>query len=155
MSTNFQPSIDLVLTSSASELSHLGEMELCALQRFIEMREKNIEDAKAILGEAMRTKYLDTVMGSLAVDGKDFGRCTIEINGHKLVSTIGKTVIWDQEKLRAILDALPADIAKHYATVTVRIEEAKFRTAPPEIQRAFIGAREVKPNKPTFKLTKE
>ena len=77
-------------------------------------------------------------MQNLAQQGKDFGQTTINTGTHKVTLDFRKRVDWDQENSGQVLDQMDPDAARHYATVKIRLPEAKYKTAPPEIKAFFL-----------------
>jgi polyisoprenoid-binding protein YceI len=138
---------------SIAELAQHGASTLAALANDLEAASTALEARKAKLHAAMVRRYGDGLQRAMVEAGKDTGTFNLnDPSSNELLVKINitKRVEWDQDKLTAILDAMPLDEARHYAKATFKVEEKKFLAAPPAIQGAFAPARSVKPGKPSF-----
>lgn len=128
---------DIASVSSATtaELSILVKEQE---QIVVEAQEK----IKAIKNE-LEGRYLDRAQDSLRQHGKDFGSVIVQDGPHKVKFNLRKRVEWDEGKLLNALNSMDEDTARHYAKVTYSIPEAKYNTAPPEIQARLSDARTV------------
>ena len=93
------------------------------------------------LNEQIEGRYLEIAKSQLHEDGKDFGTTTIVDNDKSVKVQVKKRVEWDQEALERISDSMRADLVDHYIKKTLTIEERKYTTAPPDLQRLFQEAR--------------
>jgi|GEM_PF-2459103 len=118
----------------------------------------DLKTRKDVFEAALERKYGDLVQNAYLTAKKDTGTVNVAAsNTLDLKIERDKTVVWDQAKLRAALDSMNADTARHYAKVSIEIPEAKYNAAPPDIQKTLAEARSIKvgKNKFTFKPNKE
>ena len=80
---------------------------------------------------------------ALRADGKDFGTTYIIAGNRKLKATVRKKVVWDQEELGNVLQAMPEEDARHYGKLTMSVEERKYTAAPPAIKAVLEPCRTV------------
>jgi hypothetical protein len=110
------------------------------------IRERMAQD-KALLKEVndqIEGRYLDAAKAQLHIEGKDFGTTTIVENDKSVKVQVKKRVEWDQEALERISHSMRTDLVDHYVKKTLTIEERKYTTAPPDLQRLFQEARTAK-----------
>ena len=127
--------VSSVSSATTAELSMLVKEQE---QIVVEAQEK----IKAIKNE-LESRYLDRAQDSLRQHGKDFGSVIVQDGPHKVKFNLRKRVEWDEGKLINALNSMDEDTARHYAKVTYSIPEAKYNTAPPEIQARLSDARTV------------
>ena len=127
--------VSSVSSATTAELSMLVKEQE---QIVVEAQEK----IKAIKNE-LESRYLDRAQDSLRQHGKDFGSVIVQDGPHKVKFNLRKRVEWDEGKLLNALNGMDEDTARHYAKVTYSIPEAKYNTAPPEIQARLSDARTV------------
>ena len=87
--------------------------------------------------------FLDQTRDALRADGKDFGTTYIVAGNRKLKATVRKKVVWDQDELGNVLQAMPEEDARHYGKLTIAVEERKYTAAPPAIKAALEPCRTV------------
>lgn len=80
---------------------------------------------------------------ALRADGKDFGTTYIVAGNRKLKATVRKKVVWDQDELGNVLQAMPEEDARHYGKLTIAVEERKYTAAPPAIKAVLEPCRTV------------
>ena len=100
------------------------------------------EELKSI-EEQISDTYMQIARDALRADGKDFGTTHIVSGNQKLKAVLRKKVVWDQTKLFNTLDTLDPDDARHYAKLSVSVEERKYTTAPPAIRQKLEECRTV------------
>ena len=96
------------------------------------------------INDQIEGRYLEIAKSQLHEEGKDFGTTTIVENDKSVKVQVKKRVEWDQEALERISQSIRADLASHYVKKTLTIEERKYTTAPPDLQRLFQEARTAK-----------
>ena len=87
--------------------------------------------------------FLDQARDALRADGKDFGTTYIVAGNRKLKATVRKKVVWDQDELGNVLQAMPEEDARHYGKLTIAVEERKYTAAPPAIKAVLEPCRTV------------
>ena len=87
--------------------------------------------------------FLDQTRDALRADGKDFGTTYIVAGNRKLKATVRKKVVWDQDELGNVLQAMPEEDARHYGKLTMSVEERKYTAAPPAIKAVLEPCRTV------------
>ena len=147
---NFHPAAldELDIPSIAS----LAAPELADLIDLLENDATLLKLRKDKLACALNRKYGEAAHRTRIAAGKDTGVVHLEDAGFDVAAEVGKTVKWDQTKLIAALDSLPAETAKHYAKAEFKVDERKHASAPPDIQKIFAPARAVVPGRETYTL---
>lgn len=105
------------------------------------------------LHKAFEQRYAGLASGALLRDGRDTGTVHLNDGEFDVTVTRPKRVKWDDAKVRAALDTLSSEDARHYAKVEIKIDERKFAAAPPAVQTLFADARTVETGKATYCLT--
>ena len=82
----------------------------------------------------IKDMFYDQARDALRADGKDFGTAHMIAGNQKLKAKITKKVVWDQDKLGSVLEAMAPEDARHYGKLTLAIEERKYTAAPPAIR---------------------
>lgn len=86
---------------------------------------------------------------------KTHGSVSKDIDGVKLTYEIKQTVSWDQEKLRALWEALPSYVGNKLVEVKFSVPERMFACqTDPALIDALVDARITKLSAPTIKLQK-
>ena len=86
---------------------------------------------------------------------KTHGSVSKEIDGVPLTYEVKQTVSWDQEKLRALWEALPPEIGSKLIKTEFSVSEAVFKNqVDPGLIDALVDARITKLSAPTIKLNK-
>jgi len=129
-----------------TDVMSVSAASVAELYMFMKQLEQDVVEAqekiKAVKSE-LEARYLDRAQNSLRQHGKDFGAVTVQDGMHKVKFNLRKRVEWDEGKLLNALNSMDEDTARHYAKVTYSIPEAKYSTAPPEIQARLSDARTV------------
>lgn len=105
------------------------------------------------LHKAFERRYLGRASEALLAKGQDTGTVHFDDGRFDVTVTRPKRVKWDDAKLRAALDTLDPNEARHLAKVTVAVDERKFAAASPRIQQMLTEARTVEAGKTTYCLT--
>lgn len=84
--------------------------------------------------------------------GKDTGVVHLDDGEYDVTISAPKRVEWNQDELRRCLDLMEPDEARHYAKVSLAVEERKFDAATPYIRQLLSSARTVKVGKTTYAL---
>lgn len=86
---------------------------------------------------------------------KTHGSVSKCIDGVKLTYEVKQTVSWDQEKLRALWEALPSYVGNKLVEVKFSVPERMFACqTDPALIDALVDARITKLSAPTIKLNK-
>ena len=91
----------------------------------------------------IKNMFYDQARDALRADGKDFGTAHMIAGNQKLKAKITKKVVWDQDKLGSVLEAMAPEDARHYGKLTLAIEERKYTAAPPAIRSLLEPCRSV------------
>jgi len=136
-----------------AEMAELPVSALAELQAGLNDARKEIERRSGVLWAELDRRFHARITALLHADGKDTGTKHLAEDGYDVLGEISKKVAWDQQKLLAVIRAMPKKIGDHYAKVELSVAEAKYRAAPPDIRVKLETARTVKPGKPVYKLT--
>lgn len=104
------------------------------------------------LHKAFTMRYGARASEALLADGRDTGTVHFDDGRFEVTVTRPKRVKWDDAKLRAALDTLDPEDARHIAKIEVKVDERKFSAASPKIQRILSDARTVEIGKPSYAL---
>lgn len=86
---------------------------------------------------------------------KTHGSISKEIDGVKLTYEIKQTVAWDQDRLRALKEALPLEMGGRLITTKLSVSEAMFKNQTDNaIIDALIDARTTTLSEPCLKISK-
>lgn len=84
---------------------------------------------------------------------KTHGSITKDFGGIKLSYELKQTVTWDQAKLRALWEALPAEIGSKLIKTEFSVSEATFKNQiDPALIDALLDARTTKLSAPSIKI---
>ncbi|HAX91972.1 MAG TPA: hypothetical protein DCY07_07180 [Rhodospirillaceae bacterium] len=136
-------------------IATLATPELAELIDLIDKDATLLKLRKDKLACALNRKYGDAAQKARINAGKDTGVVHIDDADFDVAAEVGKTVKWDQEKLIAVLNALPTETAKHYAKAEFKVDERKYAAAPPDIQKILAPARAVVPSRATYTLKRK
>lgn len=106
--------------------------------------EEQISDLRSNLkkiNDALKDRYMEKAQELLASNQKDFGTVVINDGNVQLKAFVEKKVSWDQDILSRVFDGMQPEDARHYAKITLAVEERKYSAAPPQIKRALEEAR--------------
>lgn len=107
------------------------------------------------LNQAFERRYAGQAQEALMRDGRDTGTVHLADGRFDVAVTRPKKVKWDDAKLRAALDQLDPEEARHFAKVTISIDERKFAAATPAVQAVLAQARTVETGKATYALVEK
>lgn len=107
------------------------------------------------LHDALEGRYAKQASEALLADGRDTGTIHLIDGGFDVTVNRPKRVKWDDTKLRAALDTLDPDEARHLAKVEVKVDERKFAAASPRVQALLSDARTVETGKATYALARK
>lgn len=89
----------------------------------------------------------------LSERGKDYGAVSMQVGDTELVWQRSQSVSWDQEKLRALWEALPREMGDKLIKLEFSVAEATYNAqADPELFQALTNARTTSVAEPTIKL---
>ena len=91
----------------------------------------------------IKDMFYDQARDALRADGKDFGTAHMIAGNQKLKAKITKKVVWDQDKLGSVLEAMAPEDARHYGKLTLAVDERKYTAAPPAIRSLLEPCRSV------------
>ena len=91
----------------------------------------------------IKDMFYDQARDALGADGKDFGTTHMIAGNQKLRAKITKKVVWDQDELGSVLEAMAPEDARHYGKLTLAVDERKYTAAPPAIRSLLEPCRSV------------
>jgi hypothetical protein len=119
------------------DFSSATDQELYILMSVAKSELAEVQEKIKNISHALEERYFEQANDALLQQGKDFGSVTLSRDGHDIKITKRKRREWDQDKLRAVLDKMSPEDARHYADVKLSVSEAKYNNAPPEIKAAL------------------
>ena len=93
--------------------------------------------------QQIKDMFYDQARDALRADGKDFGTAHMIAGNQKLKAKITKKVVWDQNELGCVLEAMAPEDAQHYGKLTLTVDERKYTAAPPAIRSLLEPCRSV------------
>jgi hypothetical protein len=136
-----------------SQLDQLPPGVLADLHWLLAQDKLTLTRREVALHGTFERRYADKAAEERRLAGKDTGSVHVIDGEYDVVVNLPKKIEWDQEKLKAALNALDPDDAKHFAKAVFSVEERKFEAAPPALRDALSVARTVKTGKPTYALS--
>jgi len=137
---------------STEDLANLSIEELAFLDAKLNEFNKINSERRVKLQTAIDHKFGVTMQDMLVDSGRDTGQVSLFDNEYKITRSVGKEVVWDQNKLIEALDQIPTQIAKDLVKATFRINERKYLSCSNEIKEKLLASRTVMPRKPTYKI---
>ena len=137
---------------STEDLANLSIEELAFLDSKLNEFNKINSERRVKLQTAIDHKFGVTMQDMLVDSGRDTGQVSLFDNEYRITRSVGKEVVWDQNKLIEALDQIPTQIAKDLVKATFRINERKYLSCSNEIKEKLLASRTVMPRKPTYKI---
>jgi len=109
------------------------------LKEHIDMLRGELKD----LEEQIKDTFYTQARDALRADGKDFGTTHMIAGNQKLKAKVTKKVVWDQDELGCVLEAMAPEEAQHYGKLTITVDERKYTAAPPAIKSLLEPCRSV------------
>lgn len=129
------------------------------IQHLVLQIEKNKEAIKTFRehNATLEAELLQIVGGDFIQEmvsrEKTHGSITKDFGGIKLSYELKQTVTWDQAKLRALWEALPAEIGSKLIKTEFSVSEAVFKNqVDPGLIDALVDARTTKLSAPSIKI---
>lgn len=129
------------------------------IQHLVLQIEKNKEAIKTFRehNATLESELLQIVGGDFIQEmvsrEKTHGSITKDFGGVKLSYELKQTVTWDQAKLRALWEALPAEIGSKLIKTEFSVSEATFKNQiDPALIDALLDARTTKLSAPSIKI---
>lgn len=129
------------------------------IQHLVLQIEKNKEAIKTFRehNATLESELLQIVGGDFIQEmvsrEKTHGSITKDFGGIKLSYELKQTVTWDQAKLRALWEALPAEIGSKLIKTEFSVSEATFKNQiDPALIDALLDARTTKLSAPSIKI---
>ena len=129
------------------------------IQHLVLQIEKNKEAIKTFRehNATLEAELLQIVGGDFIQEmvsrEKTHGSITKDFGGIKLSYELKQTVTWDQAKLRALWEALPAEIGSKLIKTEFSVSEATFKNQiDPALIDALLDARTTKLSAPSIKI---
>ena len=95
------------------------------------------------LEQQIKDTFYTQARDALRADGKDFGTTHMIAGNQKLKAKIAKKVVWDQNQLGSVLEAMAPEDAQHYGKLTLTVDERNYTAAPPAIKSLLEPCRSV------------
>jgi hypothetical protein len=102
-----------------------------------------LRDELKSVDEQLHDIFFSQACDALRADGKDFGTTNIVAGNRKLKATVRKKVVWDQNELGLVLEAMAPEDARHYGKLTLAVDERKYTAAPPAVREVLERCRTV------------
>jgi len=139
-------------------MKELAEMTVPELAREIETM-RSLQQLYRLKVQHAESELLQRTAGDFIQEmvqrEKSHGSIAKEIDGVKMTYEVKQTVSWDQEKLRALWEALPPEISSKLIKTELSVSEAIFKAqVDPGLIDALVDARTTKLGTPTIKLNK-
>ena len=109
------------------------------LKEHIDMLRGELKD----LEEQIKDTFYTQARDALRADGKDFGTTHMIAGNQKLKAKVTKKVVWNQDELGCVLEAMAPEDAQHYGKLTITVDERKYTAAPPAIKSLLEPCRSV------------
>ena len=129
------------------------------IQHLVLQIEKNKEAIKTFRehNATLEAELLQIVGGDFIQEmvsrEKTHGSITKDFGGIKLSYELKQSVTWDQDKLRALWEALPAEIGSKLIKTEFSVSEATFKNQiDPALIDALLDARTTKLSAPSIKI---
>ena len=105
--------------------------------------------------ESINEHFTPKARAKLAESGLDTGTVRLIEGNREYKISVAKKVTWDAEQLSQIFDEMDPDEARHYAKISLSVEERKFTAAPPHIQERLSAARTLEIGRVSVELVEE
>ena len=102
-----------------------------------------LRDELKSVDQQLHDTFFNQACDALRADGKDFGTTHIVAGNRKLKATVRKKVVWDQNELGLVLEAMAPEDARHYGKLTLAVDERKYTAAPPAVRNVLERCRTV------------
>lgn len=102
-----------------------------------------LRDELKSVDQQLHDTFFNQACDALRADGKDFGTTNIVAGNRKLKATVRKKVVWDQNELGLVLEAMAPEDARHYGKLTLAVDERKYTAAPPAVRNVLERCRTV------------
>jgi hypothetical protein len=102
-----------------------------------------LRDELKSVDQQLHDTFFNQACDALRADGKDFGTTHIVAGNRKLKATVRKKVVWDQNELGLVLEAMAPEDARHYGKLTLAVDERKYTAAPPAVREVLERCRTV------------
>lgn len=144
---------DMLDRLTASEIDALPPGTLADLDWLL--AEENTVNARRrkALHDAFERRYASQASQALCADGRDTGTVHLTDGSYAVTVTRPKRVKWEQNVLKAVLDRLNPETARHIATVEFKIDERRFEALMDRDKALLTPARTVETGKATYALS--
>lgn len=133
----------------------LAALPIDQLDLLISEAADQIDDYKLIqakLDAALAIRFAERTTAERHAQGKDTGTVRLAEGDYEVVANLPKRVKWDSNKLPALLDRLPPDVANKLAKVEIKIDERAFLGLPDEYRAVLLPARTVETGRASYEL---
>lgn len=135
----------------ASLATNLSAADLATLQAQLDGAKDLLKKRHDTFDAVMLRKFEASARAVYTAEKKDTGTIHLPAtNTMNLKVEIDKTVKWDQTKLYTVFSTMKPEEARHYAKTEYKVEEAKYKAAPPADREKLKGARTVVAGKLKF-----
>ena len=129
----------------------LSELDL--IKQELEEAINDLDAYKDKLDDALNMRFMRKTQQLLNKDGRDSGTVHFEEEEYEVTVNLPKKVVWDQEKLAAIIQDIPQTERDKYIDTIYKIHEQHYLMyCPLHLRDKLDQAREVTTTKPKFKF---
>lgn len=134
------------------EIMPLGELD--RLNQAIAELKETVLHYEQQLHTAEHRRFVDRANKLRAQMDKPTGTVRFDEDGFTVVADLPKRVAYDQQKLKAAVEALVrwGENPDDYVSVEIKVSESKYTAWPPAVRQLFEPARTLKTGKPSYKL---
>ena len=149
--------LDKARAMPTAELANLTLADIEFLNAEIAAKKESLKADQDWLSGYMNDRFGAIAAGMRLQEGKDAGTIRIQIEGKEIVTTVKKTVEWDQNLLADICNRIrvSGDKPEEYVDITYKVSERKYNAWPDAIKNEFSAARTVKISKPAFDISEK
>lgn len=144
---------DMLDRMEAGDIDALPPQVLADLDWLLAEEDTVLKRRRKALHDAFERRYAGRASNALHADGRDTGTVHLHDGTYEVTVTRPKRVKWDQARLRAALDALHPEVARHLAKVEIKIDERRFDALMADDKAKLMPARTVETSKATYALS--
>ena len=154
---NNRPELPDLLDLPPQEIAALPADVLAALLQESDAALKQAKTARARLDGALVLKYGAQAAEARRTAGKDTGTVRFADGDITVVADLPKRVVWDQEKLAAMVERIRAagDDVAEYIEISFKVAERNYAAWPRAIREGFEPARTARPGQLAIQLLAE
>lgn len=144
-----QPTDETLLAMPLDDLVSYIKEARGAAREAVERANNLLEAPNAELkriNDIIARRFMDQALAAYTAKDKTSGKVTVNFpKDVQLTGDISKTVVWDQDKLKALAATLKWEEVQHYFTIKFSVPEATHKAIPPgDLRDKMDDARTVK-----------